>query len=64
MEVFPDDLPPRGIHDQFGNAWYVKPVPSIGFLLFFTLVQWYMIVLTLNSLQQRSKLTEFCPDCP
>ena len=46
------------VQDQFGNAWYVKPVPSIGFLFFFTVVQWYMIVLTLNYLQQRRKLTE------
>jgi hypothetical protein len=33
-------------------------VPAIGYLAFFTVVQWYMIVLTLNYLQQRRKLTE------
>ena len=43
---------------QFGNAWYVKPMPAIGFLIFFTVVQWYMIVLTLNYLEQRIKLAE------
>ena len=29
-----------------------------GYLVFFSVVQWYMIVLTLNYLQQRRKLTE------
>jgi hypothetical protein len=46
------------VSDQLGNGRYPKPVPSICFLVFFTVVQWYMIVLTLNYLQQRKKLTD------
>lgn len=45
-------------HDQFGNAWYGKLMGPIAFLIFFTVVQWYMIVLALNCVQQRKKLIE------
>lgn len=43
--------------DLFGKAWYAKATPAIFFLIFFTVIQWYMIVLTLNYLQQRKKLS-------
>jgi hypothetical protein len=49
------------IQDHFGRAWYSRPLVVIGYLVFFSVVQWYMIVLTLNYLEQRRKLTEIPP---
>ena len=46
------------VQEHLQSAWYKRSVPAIGYLAFFTVVQWYMIVLTLNYLQQRRKLTE------
>ena len=49
------------VQDHFGKAWYARPAGSIAFLIFFTVIQWYMIVLTLNYLQQSEKLNQFLP---
>jgi hypothetical protein len=49
------------VQDHFGTYWYSRPVVVIDYLVFFSVVQWYMIVLTLNYLEQRRKLTESLP---
>jgi hypothetical protein len=43
------------LQERFGRAWFLRPVPALGFWLLFLIPQWYMIALTLNFLDQRKR---------
>ena len=42
-----------GLQDLFGNAWYIRPFPLLGFWGILLIPQWYMVVLTVNYFDQR-----------
>jgi hypothetical protein len=43
------------LEEHFGRPWFLRPVPPLGFCLILLIPQWYMIALTLNYLEQRSR---------
>jgi hypothetical protein len=48
----------------FGNAWYVRPFPLLGFWLLLLIPQCYMVALTLNYFDQRLRKGESSPAPP
>jgi len=46
------------LQGRFGQPWFLRPVPALCFWLIFLIPQWYMIALTLNFLDQRSRERE------
>jgi hypothetical protein len=40
------------LQERFGQPWFLRPVPILGFWLILLIPQWYMIALTLNYLEQ------------
>ena len=47
-----------GLQDLFGNAWYIRPFPLLGFWGIFLILEWYMVVLTVNYFDQRLRKAE------
>jgi hypothetical protein len=43
------------LQERFGQPWFLRPVPALGFWLIFLIPQWFMIALTLNFLDQRRR---------
>jgi hypothetical protein len=43
------------LQGRFGQPWFLRPVPALGFWLIFLIPQWFMIALTLNFLDQRRR---------
>jgi hypothetical protein len=43
------------LQERFGQPWFLRPVPALGFWLIFLIPQWFMIALTLNFLEQRRR---------
>lgn len=46
------------LQERFGQPWFLRPVPILGFWLILFIPQWYMIALTLNYLEQRGREKE------
>jgi len=49
---------PMMLQERFGQPWFLRPVPILGFWLLLLFPQWYMIALTLNYLEQRERAGE------
>jgi hypothetical protein len=47
-----------GLRDLFGNAWYIRPFPLLGFWGILLIPQWYVVVLTVNYFDQRLRKGE------
>jgi hypothetical protein len=47
-----------GLQDLFGNAWYIRPFPLLGFWGILLIPEWYMVVLTVNYFDQRLRKAE------
>jgi hypothetical protein len=46
------------LEERFGQPWFLRPVPLLGFWLILLIPQCYMIALTLNYLEQRRRERE------
>ena len=49
------------LEERFGRPWFLRPAPALGFWLILLIPQWYMIALTLNYLERRSRQGEIDP---
>jgi hypothetical protein len=52
------------LRDLFGNPWYVRPIPFLGFWIILLIPQWYMVALTLNYFDQRLRKGESAVAAP
>lgn len=50
------------LQERFGQPWFLRPVPALGFWVIFLVPQWYMVALTLNFLDQRRREGEIVSD--